>query len=48
MEKKAYLYGSEIQIIDFHLAAHGTPYCRVRILGTDWVNNVPVSCIEVR
>ncbi len=46
--KKAYLYGSEIQILDFHMGKHGTSYCRVRIIETGWVDNVPTSCIEVR
>jgi hypothetical protein len=46
---KAYVYGSEVQILDYHLARlHGTPYCKVRYLENDWVHNVPVSCIEVR
>ena len=27
---KAYVYGSEVQILDYHLARlHGTPYCKV-------------------
>lgn len=47
--KKAYLYGSEIEIIDFHLTKNiGLPYCRVRILESGWVENVPTSCIEIR
>ena len=45
---KAYLYGSEVIILDFHLGKHGNRFCRVRILGTDWVDNVPTSCIELR
>lgn len=46
---RAYVYGSEVQILDFYLARmHGTPYCLVRYLDNDFLGRVPVSCIEVR
>lgn len=44
----AYVYGSKVEIIDFHIAKHGSRFARVRILETGWLENVPVSCIEVR
>ena len=45
----AYVYGSKVEILDFHLAKlHGTRYARVRILETGWVENVPLSVIEIR
>lgn len=46
---RAYVYGSEVEILDFHLARlHGSRYARVRILETGWVENVPLSVIEIR
>ena len=46
---KAYVYGSEVEVLDFHLAKlHGSRYARVRILKTGWVENVPLSVIEIR
>lgn len=45
---KAYLYGSEVVIMDFHIAKHGNMFCKVRILENNWIDNVPVSCIDIR
>lgn len=45
---RAFVYGSEVTIIDFHLAKRGTPYCRVRYKENNWTCNVPVSCVEIR
>lgn len=46
---KAYVYGSEVVVLDFYLARmHGTPYCRVRYKENNWTCNVPVSCVEIR
>lgn len=46
---KAYVYGSEVTILDFHLAKkHGTRYAKVRIKDTGWVENVPLSVITIR
>lgn len=46
---KAYVYGSEVTILDFHLAKkHGTRYAKVRILENGWVENVPLSVITIR
>ena len=45
---KAYLYGSEIQVLQYYVAKHGTSYCKVRVIDTGWINNVPTSCIEIR
>lgn len=45
---KAYVYGSEVQILDYHLARmHGTRYCKVRYIKEGWVSNVPESCIDI-
>lgn len=44
---KAYVYGLEVDILDFHLARlHGTPYAKVRYKN-GWIHNVPVSCIDI-
>lgn len=46
---KAYVYGSEVQILDFYLARlHNTPYCLVRYKDNHWIGKVPTSCIEIR
>lgn len=46
---KAYVYGSEVQILDFYLARlHATPYCLVRYLDNEFLGRVPVSCVEIR
>ena len=45
---KAYVYGSEVKVLEFHLAKRGTPYCTVRVIDTGWVEKVPTSCVEVR
>ena len=46
---KAYLYGSEIQILEFYTTKRcGIPYCKVRIIETGWVEKCPMSCIEIR
>lgn len=46
--KKAYLYGTEVTILDFYLSEHGIQFCKVKINDTGWVNKVPVSCVEIR
>lgn len=46
--KKTYLYGTEVTILDFYLSEHGIRFCKVRVDDTGWVNNVPVSCVEIR
>lgn len=46
--KKAYLYGTEVTVLDFYLSEHGIQFCRVKIIDTGWVNKVPVSCVEIR
>lgn len=46
--KKAYLYGSDVTILDFYLSEHGIQFCWIKINDTGWVNKVPVSCIEIR
>jgi hypothetical protein len=45
---RAYVYGSEVTIIDFYVAKHGTPYCRVRYKDSNWTSNVPQLCVEIR
>ena len=46
---KAYVYGSEVTILDFHLTKRmGMQYAKVRIVQTGWVESVPLSVIEVR
>lgn len=46
---RAYVYGMEVIILDFHLARlHGTPYVKVRYIDNNWVHNVPLSVIEIR
>ena len=46
---KAYVYGSEVTILDFHQAKlHGTRYAKVRVKDTGWVESVPLSVIELR
>ena len=46
---KAYVYGSEVIIMDFHLTKKlGMQYARVRVVETGWYENVPVSVIEIR
>ena len=45
---KAFVYGSEVQILHFYIAKRGTPYCMVRVLESGWVQKVPTSCVEIR
>lgn len=46
---KAYVYGSEVVILDFHLTKRmGLQYAKVRIVENGWVESVPVSVIEIR
>ena len=46
---RAFIYGSEVAILDFYLAkAHGRSYCTVRVLESGLVEKVPTSCIEIR
>ena len=45
---KAYVYGSEVQVLDYYLAKRGTPYCKVRVISTGWIEKVPTLCIEIR
>lgn len=46
---RAYVYGSEVEIMDFHLTRRmGMQYATVRILETGWLESVPVSVIEIR
>lgn len=45
---KAYLYGSEVKILEFYTAKRGTPYCKVRIIDTGWIHKVPTSCVDIR
>lgn len=44
----AYLYGTEVTILDFYLSDHGISFCKVKQKDTGWTNNVPTSCIEIR
>jgi len=46
--KKAYLYGSEVTILNFYLSGHGIQFCKVKVNDTGWINQVPVSCVEIR
>lgn len=46
--KKAYLYGTEVTILDYHLSDHGILFCKVIVNDTGWINNVPVSLVEIR
>ena len=46
--KKAYLYGTEVTILDFYLSEQGNRFCKVRVDDTGWVNQVPVSLVEIR
>lgn len=46
---KAYVYGSEVTILDYHLSKRmGIMYAKVRVKDNGWVENVPVSVIEIR
>lgn len=46
---RAYVYGSEVEIMDYYLTKRtGTLYCRVRILEKGWIENVPASVIDIR
>lgn len=45
---RAFIYGFEVTILDYHMAKRGTPYCKVRIIETGMVQNVPQSCVEIR
>ena len=44
----AYLYGTEVTILDFYLSDYGISFCRVMQKDTGWTNNVPTSCVELR
>ena len=45
---RAYLYGTEVTILDYYLSEHGILFCRVLQNDTGWTNNVPTSCVEIR
>ena len=46
---KAYVYGEEVTILDFHMTKRlGMKYAKVRIISTGWVESVPISVIEIK
>ena len=45
---RAFVYGSEVKIMQFYVAKRGTPYCQVRVVDTGWIEKVPTSCVEIR